>query len=259
MIKKIFPVLFSFLYFVSFAQSFEQTGYCTYYADKFNGRNTSSGEPYNNKLFTAAHRTLPFNTVVLVTNIRNQKKVLVKINDRGPHTKGRILDVSKAAAIELDIIHYGVDKVKLEVVDVPPGFLKHDTTLNLDSLITAAQPVALKTDGKTIIMTSGDAKKTAPEKWDDISVLETKSTRDFPCGYGVQMGYFGILKNCKSFLLTIQTKYDIKGYIFKETKKNGVFYRLIMGDFPNKEQALKAQNKLKNEVAGCYLVNWKHL
>jgi len=259
LIKKFFPLLFSFLCFISFGQSFEQTGYCTYYADRFNGQKTSSGEPYNSKLFTAAHRTLPFNTVVLVTNLRNQKKVLVKINDRGPHTKGRILDVSKAAAIELDIIHYGVDKVKLEVVDVPTGYLKQDTTVNLDSLIMAAKPVALKPDTRTNQITGSDEKKVSPERPDDIPIIEAKGAGNFPDGYGVQMGYFKILKNCKNFLLRIQTQYDIKGYIFKETKKNGVFYRLIMGDFPNKEKALQAQKKLKNEVAGCYLVNWKHL
>ncbi|HOV10666.1 MAG TPA: septal ring lytic transglycosylase RlpA family protein [Bacteroidales bacterium] len=259
MIKKFFPVLFFLLNFICFGQSFEQTGYCTYYADKLIGRKTSSGEPYNSKLFTAAHRTLPFNTVVLVTNLRNQKKVLVKINDRGPHTKGRILDVSKAAAIELDIIHYGSDKIKLEVVDVPPCYLKQDTTVNLDSLIKAAKPVAVKQSTKPIPVASVNEKNAAPDKKDDIPVLDAARTKDFPDGYGIQMGYFGVLKNCKNFLLKIQAKYGVKGYVYKETKKNGVFYRLIMGDFPNKEQALQAQKKLKNEVAGCFLVNWKHL
>jgi rare lipoprotein A len=96
--------------------AFTQTGQASFYADKFNGRATTSGEPYRPGKLTAAHNTLPFGTVVRVTNPRNHKSVKVTVNDRGPHAKGRIIDLSKKAARKIDIIDAGVAPVQLKVV-----------------------------------------------------------------------------------------------------------------------------------------------
>ncbi len=91
-------------------------GKASYYADKFEGRPTASGEPYRANEYTAAHRKLPFGTMVRVTNVSNNKSVVVRINDRGPHIKGRIIDVSRSAAEELDFIDAGVTVVTLEIL-----------------------------------------------------------------------------------------------------------------------------------------------
>lgn len=91
-------------------------GEASYYANKFNGRKTASGERYRSRKLTAAHRTLPFGTLVKVTNLKNGKSVTVKINDRGPYAKGRIIDLSRKAAKEIDMITDGVVKVRLEIV-----------------------------------------------------------------------------------------------------------------------------------------------
>lgn len=108
------------LYFLStpvFAQTgFKQTGWASYYAAKFQGRKTSNGERFDNKKLTAAHRKLPFNSMVKVTNLSNKKTVIVRINDRGPYAKKRIIDLSKAAADAIGITQKGTAKVKLEVV-----------------------------------------------------------------------------------------------------------------------------------------------
>lgn len=102
---------------IAFGQSkFEQYGYASYYADAFQGRNTTSGEKYNNALYTAAHATLPFHTLVKITNLKNNISVIVKINDRCPRYSNRIIDLSKAAAKKLDIIAAGIANVKLEVI-----------------------------------------------------------------------------------------------------------------------------------------------
>lgn len=93
-----------------------QTGMASFYSDKFEGRKTASGEAYKQKKMTAAHRTLPFNTKIKVTNLDNKKTVIVKVNDRGPFVNNRILDLSKAAAIKLDFIDKGVTKVKWELI-----------------------------------------------------------------------------------------------------------------------------------------------
>ena len=84
------------------------------------GRPLTSGEKYDKDALTAAHRTLPLGTMVKVTNLKNNKSVVVKINDRGPHgSKTRIIDLSGRAARELDMIQDGKAKVKLEVVQSP--------------------------------------------------------------------------------------------------------------------------------------------
>lgn len=93
-----------------------QTGIASYYADKFEGRKTASGEIYRHDKLSAAHRTLPFGTRLRVTNLANEKSVEVIVNDRGPFTKGRIVDVSKLAAEKLDFINQGLTKVEIVVL-----------------------------------------------------------------------------------------------------------------------------------------------
>jgi len=96
--------------------AFTQTGQGSYYADKFEGRKTASGTKYRGRKLTAAHNTLPFGTVVRVTNQRNHRSVKVTVTDRGPHVKGRIVDLSKKAARRIDLIDAGVAPVQLKVV-----------------------------------------------------------------------------------------------------------------------------------------------
>ena len=96
----------------------EETGTAVFYSDKLVGRPLTSGEKYDKNALTAAHRTLPLGTMVKVTNLKNNKSVVVRINDRGPHgPKTEIIDVSGRAAQELDMIKDGRAKVKLEVVE----------------------------------------------------------------------------------------------------------------------------------------------
>lgn len=99
------------------AEKFVQVGLASYYNNKHHGKKTASGEIYDKNKFTAAHRTLPFGTYVKVTRLDNNKSVVVKINDRGPFTKGRIIDLSYASAKELDMIRKGIAKVRIEVVE----------------------------------------------------------------------------------------------------------------------------------------------
>ena len=93
------------------------SGTASYYGAKFQGRRTASGEKFDMHAMTAAHRTLPFGTLVEVTNPRNGKSVTVRINDRGPFHGNRILDVSRAAATELGLIQRGSGTVELALLD----------------------------------------------------------------------------------------------------------------------------------------------
>ena len=91
-----------------------ETGVASWYGPKFHGKLTASGEVFNQEKFTAAHRTLPWGSRVRVTNLANGKSVEVRINDRGPFGKGRIIDVSRAAARVLGIVGSGITTVRLE-------------------------------------------------------------------------------------------------------------------------------------------------
>ena len=91
-------------------------GHASYYGRRFAGRPTASGEQFNPRQFTAAHKTLPFGSKVRVTNPRNGRSVIVRINDRGPFVSGRTIDLSRAAAEEIGLVKRGVGEVHMELL-----------------------------------------------------------------------------------------------------------------------------------------------
>jgi rare lipoprotein A len=98
---------------------YDQVGIASWYGEPFHGRRTSSGEIYDMHKLTAAHLTLPFGTIVLVTDLETGKSVVVTINDCGPYVEGRIIDLSFAAAQQLGMVHKGLAKVGLKVLKYP--------------------------------------------------------------------------------------------------------------------------------------------
>ena len=96
-----------------------ETGIASWYGNPYDGRRTSSGEIFDMERLTAAHRTLPFNTWLEVTNLSNGKRVEVRITDRGPFINGRIIDLSLGAAREIDMIREGVVRVRIKVIAAP--------------------------------------------------------------------------------------------------------------------------------------------
>jgi rare lipoprotein A len=96
-----------------------QTGIASYYHDSLHGNRTASGQVYDKSRMSAAHKTLPLGSKVRVTDVKTGKAITVRVNDRGPFVKGRIIDLSRRAARELGMIQRGVTKVKMEIVSVP--------------------------------------------------------------------------------------------------------------------------------------------
>ena len=107
-----------------------QVGKASWYGEDFEGRQTASGEPYNMYDLTAAHPALPLGTWVRVTNLRNGRAILVRVNDRGPIVPGRIIDVSYNAARALNFKSYGLQKVRLDVVPPPQTLAMAGTFAN---------------------------------------------------------------------------------------------------------------------------------
>lgn len=111
-------LIFVFLFLsVSFFYSFEEEGYASWYGPGFHGKKTANGEIFNTHRFTAAHKFLPFNSIIKVISLENNKEVIVRINDRGPFVNNRIIDLSMAAAYSLDMIKKGTMKVKIILLE----------------------------------------------------------------------------------------------------------------------------------------------
>lgn len=127
------------------ATGFRERGLASWYGTKFHGRRTSSGEPYDMYQMTAAHKSLPIPSYVKVTNTRNGKSAIVRVNDRGPFHDGRIIDLSYAAALKLDVVGTGTAPVEIVVLD-PADFADNVTaspeTIEPRKEPTVAQPAA---------------------------------------------------------------------------------------------------------------------
>lgn len=109
------------------AGNYSEEGFASYYSEEFNGRKTANGEIFDMTDYSAAHRTLPFNTYLKVTNLQNNYSLLVRINDRGPFIKNRIIDLSEAAARSLGSYKHGLTKVRAEEIELTPLTAEQDS------------------------------------------------------------------------------------------------------------------------------------
>lgn len=107
---------------------YTERGIASFYGKKFHGRATASGETFDMTAMTAAHKLLPFNTLLKVTNLKNDKSVYVRVNDRGPYIHRRIIDLSKAAAERIGLVETGIAPVEIRVVsEIPEDSLSGDS------------------------------------------------------------------------------------------------------------------------------------
>ncbi|MCD6498601.1 MAG: septal ring lytic transglycosylase RlpA family protein [Deltaproteobacteria bacterium] len=119
---------------------FVQYGKATWYGGRFNGGPTASGERFNQDAMTAAHKRLPFDTLVRVTRIDNKQSVVVRINDRGPYGKGRVIDLSREAAKRLHMLRAGVVRVRLDVIKWGRGRYRRSSRRRRSSRGRASPP-----------------------------------------------------------------------------------------------------------------------
>ncbi|MEQ8925086.1 MAG: septal ring lytic transglycosylase RlpA family protein [Fulvivirga sp.] len=206
-----------------------QEGKASYYADKFEGRPTASGEKYKHSKLTAAHKTLPFGTVVKVTNLKNNNSVEVRINDRGPFVEGRVIDLSRSAAEKLNFINDGLADVKIEVVDAG--------------------------DGKGGGLSQPINHVTVDEK----EFYEFNVDRINPKGFGVQIGSFKELANLVRLADNLKSSYQ-KEVTVQVKVLNGVkIYTIVVGDFKNREKAAEFKTKLQKRYPDAFIVDFSKL
>ncbi|MDA3810243.1 MAG: septal ring lytic transglycosylase RlpA family protein [Spirochaetaceae bacterium] len=124
--------------------AYEQIGLASWYGGKFHGRQTANGEVFNTNDLTAAHKELPFNTIVTVTNMANGKSVNVRINDRGPYIGERVIDLSYAAAKTLDMVRDGTANVRIETKDFDELSITFNIQIGAYKTIEYAREMKLK-------------------------------------------------------------------------------------------------------------------
>lgn len=124
--------------------AYDEVGYASWYGKDFHGKKTANGEIYNMNALTAAHKTLPLPTFVKVTNLENGRTILLRVNDRGPFVKGRIIDISRRGAQLLGFDKQGVTKVRVQAVD------EHGRAPKLPRTQTATSKPAVQNDGHFI-------------------------------------------------------------------------------------------------------------
>ena len=169
--------------------------YASYYGEAFNGRPTSSGEIFDMNAYTAAHKTLPFGTFLEVTNLENGKKVVVRVNDRGPFVPNREIDLSKAAAKSLGMISRGITRVSIKRVDsldhaalVATTDVYSDTTTESAPKgahpVTDSQPEAVPVQKEAVsdipAKGSDTAAETAPSKAPQAQASQPNTTQRQP-------------------------------------------------------------------------------
>ena len=210
-----------------FAQS--QSGKASFYADKFEGRPTASGEKYKHSKLTAAHKTLPFGTKVRVTNKANKKTVDVVINDRGPYVDGRIIDLSKSAAEKLDFISQGLADVTVEVIDAGDG----------------------KGDGQVQLI--------------DKVVVDEKEFYDFaverlkPTGFGIQIGTYQELVNLMRIADNLKSSYKKQVSVQVKVLNGLKYYGIILGQFSSRSKADSFKDKVKKKFPDAFIVDFSKL
>lgn len=225
--RSFFISLFLLANLTSFAQV--QTGKASFYADKFEGRPTASGEKYKHNKLTAAHRTLPFGTKVKVTNLANNESVVVVINDRGPYVDGRIIDLSKSAAEKLGFVNQGLAEVSVEVMDAGDGKSKSNTQ--------AIPNVAV----------------------DEKEFYDFEITRLKPDGFGVQIGTYQELVNLMRLSENLKSSYKKKVTVQVKVLNGIKYYGLILGQFPNRQKAEHFREELRKKFPDAFIVEFGRL
>ncbi len=208
-----------------YSQNYTQYGLASFYADKFEGHITANGEKYSHSKLTASHLTLPFNTKVKVTNLSNNKSVIVRINDRGPFVKDRIIDLSKSAAEQLGFTKIGLVKVKVEVVN----YSNNSNNNNNNSY----QPSV-----------------------NNNETYEFNSHKINLNGFGVQIASYKELSNLMRICDSLKKVYNKKIYIQVSNINNDKLYRVILCNFKDIENAKLFKKNIQDKYPDCFIINF---
>jgi peptidoglycan lytic transglycosylase len=241
----------------------EETGIASWYGVPYHGRRTASGEIYDMEKLTAAHRSLPFQTWVEVTNLENGKRVDVRINDRGPFVRGRVIDLSQHAAREIEMLGPGVVKVRLKVI-APPKDLPSPTEFakdnSHDALVQSTNPAEANqnpgeqtNDGPASRAKPAIAAKPPPEP--SPPAMEREPPARTGTGYAVQAGAFVERERAESLRSKLAKEYmDARVVLGTDNLGTSNLWRVIVGRQMTREQAVALANRVRKDTGATLLV-----
>lgn len=205
---------------------FDEVGLSSWYGQKFQGRPTASGEPFDRMKMTGAHRTLPIGTVVKIQNLENQKEAVVRINDRGPFVDERIVDVSEKTAEILEFKDKGITKVGIKVLKKGEEELADD-------------------------LDDADLLDDTPAKPEKLTPVKPGVAKPIAAGKGftVQVGVFQEKERAIKYQETIKSEYNQNVFV---TPRDGK-YVVQVGDFSDRAKAESLKSKLKYDGIDCFI------
>jgi len=274
--------LFVCLSMSSFAwQRSDEFGKAGYYADALQGRKTASGEKYDKKLLTCAHKSYPFGTKLRITRLDNKKAVIVRVNDRGPFTEGFVVDLSRAAAEEIDLVKAGRANVKIELIEpekivTAAASVSRTATTTASTgngqeaaatskktqiikpkqkAATAAKPVTYSTEDPTPATTQkGETGKDATDS--DLYKVDLRTLAK--AGFGVQVITLYDADNVMPMVSKLQTQYPGKVLVSRQRDEasNVSTYRIVIGPYPTRKGAENQQKVAERKVnKKCFVVD----
>lgn len=223
------------------ANGFTQQGTASWYGEKFHGHLTSNGETYNMYGMSAAHKTLPLPSYVRVTNLNNNKSVIVRVNDRGPFHSSRIIDVSYAAAYKLGMLQTGTAPVRIEVImtDSPESRAIAEATSNQPNL-----PTTLSNAGASADIVQSAVTQTAPSTPPSSNTAEVTDVA--PTTYYIQVFASSSEQRVKAMTATLEQKFSLQSRIsFSDS-----IYRLQLGPIGNEDIAIKMLDRIRHQGYG---------
>ncbi|WMX15829.1 MULTISPECIES: septal ring lytic transglycosylase RlpA family protein [unclassified Aureispira] len=243
-----------------------EKGLASYYDDSFHGRKTASGEKYDKNQLTAAHKTLPFGTKVKVKNPANGKSVNVVINDRGPYIKGRVIEISKKAAQQIDLVKVNVAPVEITVISGP------DNKPTVAAKSTNEKPVAKPVQNTTKATAKPAEKKkastTQKEPKKDNLIVEAKEMETGglykmqvlklqPKGFGVQVAGYSDYQSVVQQLAVFQKNWFKGATVFVDKLNGKPYYKIILGPMNTREEADSYCENLKKKynLKDAFVVN----
>ncbi|HDP54582.1 MAG TPA: septal ring lytic transglycosylase RlpA family protein [Bacteroidetes bacterium] len=258
-------IFYVFASIVLVAQTgYVQEGKASFYADKFEGRTTASGERYSHSKSTCAHLSLPFGTLVRVTNLTNNKSVVVRVNDRGPFVPNRIIDLSRSAAEKLDFIKAGIADVRIEVIDSEgnvadseasrPQSTTHVKRPNNQQAAKKPTLAQIKEPQKGPIEVVPKPPKPAPAP---TELYEVKVMRLNPQGYAVQIGSYKELVNLLRIADDLKTSLKEEVRVQVASLNGEKIYRLMVGGFPSRREAEALKRRVEQIYPDCFVVELK--
>jgi rare lipoprotein A len=189
---------------------YSEVGIASYYGSEFHGRSTATGERFNMWAMTAAHKSLPYDARVRVTNLENNQSVVVRINDHGPFKPGRIIDLSKGAAARIGMIAKGTTKVRLEVIDI-------------------------------------DAREDYQKEKGNTEFYSVDLSRDDIDGFAIQVASFSEMANLIRHVSRLQEKGISNVHVQMATVEGTVMHRIVVGGFATETQAAGALLRLREK------------